>query len=198
MAINVTDTGGNNWAMGANDDGTLVFSPLPSGASYATIVLRDWFFKVKSFNLNVVPVGGNIFLQTSPSTGGGYLSQTMISPGGKAISLIVDGNGIIYTMEGVNITPLVGQLLPGDGAYPVPHQAGGTGTPVTTWTNTPGEKTGKFYPACGHSINSWDIHFLAAQGIPSAFICCPQCLYIQKILTPASQLYSQANQIIIA
>lgn len=85
--------------------------------------------------------------------------------------------------------PVVGELYRPPGTFRQPCiQPGGVGTPVTDPTQTVEERTGKFAPACGHSINSWDIFRAAVGGVPSALITCPLCWYIQSIVTPFTLL----------
>ncbi len=56
---------------------------------------------------------------------------------------------------------------------------------VIDLTQTVGERNGKFFPGCGHSINSWEIRFAAVAGVKKALIVCPLCRYIQSIRDPA-------------
>ena len=85
--------------------------------------------------------------------------------------------------------PVVGELFIPPGSFRAPCiQAGGVGTPVTDPTQTVEERTGKFAPACGHSINGWDIQRAAIAGVSSALITCPLCGYIQDIVTPFTLL----------
>lgn len=56
---------------------------------------------------------------------------------------------------------------------------------VTDPVQTVQEKTGRFYPGCGHSINSFEILFEKVAGVKKALIVCPICGYIQRIADPA-------------
>jgi hypothetical protein len=85
--------------------------------------------------------------------------------------------------------PTVGSLAPVS-FVPPPYQPGGPGTPVVfpfeTVNNFLNEKTGMFYPGCGHSIMHWEIAWCSVGGVPSAIVKCPLCGYINSIWTPAS------------
>ncbi len=88
--------------------------------------------------------------------------------------------------------PVIGQLFPSPSStYPAAKQPGGVGTAVTDPAQTINEKTGYFFPGCGHSIRSWLITRVAIGGVPSALVQCPVCSYVQNIYTPASLLDAQ-------
>lgn len=114
----------------------------------------------------------------------------------------VSGAGIIVTsdtcMPPFSGSVAVGDLLTQHEGYPTPVQPGGAGTVVTAPTQTTDEHTGDFFPGCSHSIRSWDIRIRAVNGCLSALICCPLCQYVQRIITPASDLNSDSNAIIFA
>ena len=84
--------------------------------------------------------------------------------------------------------PVVGELRPGRDFGAVCEQAGGIGTPVTAPVQTVDEKNGQFTAGCGHWFNSWLLRQAAVAGVASALISCPLCGYIQRIVTPASDL----------
>jgi hypothetical protein len=109
--------------------------------------------------------------------------------------------------------PVVGELLPVP-YVPAPEQPGGVGTPVTDPVQMVSEKNGFYYPACGHSINSYDVSCEVAGGAPygagpygagnysqqgqaSAIVKCPICGYVQQIITPASAFYNMPGQQIL-
>jgi hypothetical protein len=96
--------------------------------------------------------------------------------------------------------PTVGSIFPAgaDDPYPVPIQPGGPGNPVTMPAQTQGEMVGLWVAGCGHWFNNYDLRFIAIAGIPSVCVCCPVCLYIQRIITPVSALYTDANMIVFA
>ena len=80
--------------------------------------------------------------------------------------------------------PQVGDLLPRPGYLPTYSQPGGSGTPVTPG-QTANQRTGWFYPGCGHSIRMWDIRDVSVGGAPKKAVCCPMCGYINSIRTQA-------------
>jgi hypothetical protein len=92
---------------------------------------------------------------------------------------------------GTEADPVVGQIYNVDliGIYPSAVQPGGIGTPVTMPAQSLGEKNGKFFPGCGHSIMSWEILSHPVGGIRSAIICCPLCRYVQRIITPYEAIH---------
>lgn len=84
--------------------------------------------------------------------------------------------------------------------YPDFTQPGGPNTPTfpqqgqsppDTGLQPPGprnELTGQFMAGCGHSFMSWEVSREAVGGVPSAFVCCPYCGFIQSIWTPYTLL----------
>lgn len=110
---------------------------------------------------------------------------------------------------------VVGGLYPKKTGYPQAQQPGGPGTPVTApnqpaaaspplpnpypptipvYVGLPQEKLGRFFPGCGHSINSWEVVLSEVDGQPSqpcALVLCPLCGYIQNIYSPANNLLEQ-------
>lgn len=93
---------------------------------------------------------------------------------------------------------IVGQLLIGDGAYPIPLQPGGPGTPITSPLQTDGEKLGLWVAGCQHWFNHWDVHSSQIGGVQTALICCPICLYVQRLISPYSAIHTDQNMIIFA
>jgi hypothetical protein len=93
---------------------------------------------------------------------------------------------------------VIGELMPQDIGYAKPVQPGGIGTPVTAPIQTVDELTGDFYFGCGHSLRSIDVQIQGLAGCPTAFLRCPICKYLQRIISPASALYSDSNAILIA
>lgn len=85
--------------------------------------------------------------------------------------------------------PEVGALQPVS-FIPQPYQPGGPGTPVVfpfqTVNNFLDEKTGRFFPGCGHSIMNWEISWDSLGGQPVALVKCPLCGWINSIWVPAS------------
>lgn len=77
--------------------------------------------------------------------------------------------------------PVAGQLLtlPYEPTF---SQPGGVGTAVVP-AITVGQKTGMFFPGCGHSIRSWDIRQQSIGGVTQKLVCCPECGYVQKFLS---------------
>jgi len=91
----------------------------------------------------------------------------------------------------------VGQLYRNDGTTPQALQPGGIGTPVTMPAQTDGEKLGLWVFGCGHFFINIDVFSVSIGGVPSALLCCPVCLYIQRIVTPFTDIYNDANFILM-
>jgi hypothetical protein len=90
-----------------------------------------------------------------------------------------------------------GTLLQPNDSYPPFLQPGGPGT-ATFPQQQIGEKLGMWAASCGHFFNSWMVLSRAYLGIFSAYICCPQCGFVQRIVTPQSLIHTDAFFIIIA
>lgn len=89
-----------------------------------------------------------------------------------------------------------GELLEPNDAYPLFLQPAGPGT--ATYPQQPiGEKLGMFTASCGHFFNNWMVLNRAYLGIFSAYICCPICGFVQRILTPQNLIYTDAFYIIV-
>lgn len=70
-----------------------------------------------------------------------------------------------------------------------------------------GEQVALFVSGCGHWFNHWDVRdndfnppsFDVNFTERSAFMCCPLCSYIQRIVTPYDEIYdSISNYILLA
>jgi hypothetical protein len=90
-----------------------------------------------------------------------------------------------------------GALLQTNDAYPPFLQPGGIGT-ATFPQQQIGEKLGMWVASCGHFFNSWRVISQAFLGIYSAYISCPVCGFVQRIVTPQSLIHTDAFFIIIA
>ena len=92
--------------------------------------------------------------------------------------------------------PSVGSLQPVSW-LPPPYQPGGPGTPVIfpaeTVNTQLNEKTGMFFPGCGHSIMHWEISWDSLGGQPVALVKCPLCGWINSIWNPASLIEDTAQ-----
>lgn len=106
----------------------------------------------------------------------------------------------------------VGMVFPRDDGYPAAKQPGGAGTPVTNFPQTstvpqgvpemvsgvPQVPMGLWVCTSGHWFNHWDVRCQGVAGVPSAFLVCPICSIIQRILTPFSLIYDDSNYILMA
>jgi hypothetical protein len=94
---------------------------------------------------------------------------------------------------------VVGEIYKPESGYPTATQPAGPGTATTfggnpnryidptyrpEWQLQPEEKQGLFAPGCGHAINFWRIFKDTVGGIAVAVVCCPYCLFTQKIISP--------------
>lgn len=150
------------------------------------------------------------------ATPAGLLSLTAVSVGAVAPwinlealdhslwRLSVLGGLLDTTKVGQGTTdPTVGQLFNYDlinqpGPFNPASQPAGPNTPVTDPVQTTGELIGQFFSGCGHSFNAWEIMAMTVECIPSAGVRCPICGFLQRIITPYSDIYAQANEIIMA
>ena len=108
----------------------------------------------------------------------------------------------------VNTIPLLGSLFYQGRVHgqPVWTQPGGVGTTGYP-QQAPGEEVAMFVmPYCGHWTNNFEVRFNAFNPpsfqvnyvVPSAFLLCPLCSCVVRILTPASlYLDDVANYIIL-
>jgi hypothetical protein len=104
--------------------------------------------------------------------------------------------------------PLLGSLFFGGlvNGEKVWSQPGGPGTIVYPQQQI-GEQIGLWVEGCAHWFNSWDVRenawnppsFIFAYVVPSAFVLCPLCGYVQRIITPFDLIQDPvANPIIFA
>lgn len=104
--------------------------------------------------------------------------------------------------------PQLGELFlgPDRNGQPMWNQPGGPGTPVFP-QQAFGEQVALFVFGCGHWSNHFDVRdnnfnppsFDVNFTERSAFMCCPLCSYIQRIVTPYDEIYdSISNYILLA
>ena len=88
---------------------------------------------------------------------------------------------------------------------PIWSQPGGIGTPVFPQQRM-GEQVGMFVmPFCGHWTNSPDIRimqwnppsFIVGFRAPAAFVMCPLCSCVSRVIYPVAELYSQLSNYIV-
>jgi hypothetical protein len=102
---------------------------------------------------------------------------------------IVGGRLVSVTDQPFLPTIVLGQLYRNDGTTPQAQQPGGPGTPVTMPLETQGEMIGMWMAGCGHFFNVFSVYSAQIQGVTSALVCCPMCLYVQRIIQPYSAIH---------
>jgi len=90
----------------------------------------------------------------------------------------------------------VGEIYQNDGTKPGTVQPGGPGTIVTMPQETDGEKLGLFVAGCGHFFVSFVAQSASVFGVPACLLLCPVCNYIQRIIVPFTDIYSESNFIL--
>jgi hypothetical protein len=196
LSYALRDSFGRGWKMDL--DPTLQIRLTYISDNYGqTLVLRANDDAPVAYRIDVSLAG---MLQVWSATYNESLPKEIGLSGGvsQRCNLIVDASGLLYTVfVGQTPQPVIGQLLPQEEGYPPAFQPGGTGTPVIMPAQTVGEKRGRWFLGCGHSVNAMDIRFQSVACTPSALLCCPYCLYLQRIVTPASDIYNNLTNPII-
>lgn len=192
----INDTAGQSWSLAATDDGhaTITFN---TAAPVPPFLIAEYRTPSTVYELKyIVGAGLGLFFSSGTNV---PLQVALDTPDKKDAFLLQVVQGSLQLLAGnLGIVFGVGMLLPGDGSYPKPIQPGGPGTPVTMPQQTQGEMLGLWVAGCGHWFNNYDIRTAEICGTPSALVCCPLCLYIQRIITPYLAIYSDANSIIFA
>ena len=194
------DSGGGQWQITIHSDGQLRSTPGGSPVILAPVFRNSagTYFRMG------INTGGLLTSTPVSSTPAGSVEyMRLFDENGHGWAIGILSNGLIGSSGNGVFPPVgsytIGQLTPqGNYVFGIAAQPGGPPNPVTDPAQTTDEHTGDFYPGCSHSIRSWDVKFAAVEGIPSALVCCPICGYLQKIITPASDLYNESNSIIFA
>lgn len=199
-SFNLEDEDGGIWAVSVNSEGLLVTTGASGPAS--SPVFRDANGLGTKFRLGVNTAGLLTVDSVAASVEPSVNFLRLWDPDGNQHMVCIDSDMNLMTttncMPPFGPTYAVGSLLPQGGGYAACVQPGGAGTPVTDPVQTQGEQTGMFHSGCGHSITSWRVQIFADGGCPTAFVTCPICSWLARKITPASDLYNQANSILFA
>lgn len=192
----VNDDKGNTWQLSALTTGQLTATPTGNRGPIVPTLFGDSLgtpvYELKIINDGQLAAFLRVGIPDAIS-----LNLLTEQPGVFAALSIFAGIPRI-TLQNFNDAIVVGQIIVRDGSYPAPVQPGGIGTPVTSPVQTDGEKLGLWVAGCQHWFNHWDVHTCALSGVQSALICCPLCSYVQRIITPYSDIHTDANMIIFA
>lgn len=183
------------WSVSVDDTGALTKAVVPNGPPLLLVLAC----LSNGQNFKIVVSTGGVVSGTPLNTLGvsGATHAVLISPGNIPYDLFVAIDGSMFTERDPSWSPgfEVGELYPTE-YYPKFQQPGGIGTPTFPEQQI-GEKLGQFSAGCGHFFQNWYVPSSAYLGIPSCYICCPICGWIQQILTPQSLLYTDAYFIVI-
>lgn len=197
-AVFLNDDAGNTWQLSVNNQSQVV-ATLVAHTPGAPLIIREWDSAVTNYELRIT---GGGFLSVFLSSNTQHIGPTIfLQSFDLTVSLYLRVfHGIVQTSGDATFAKViqVGQLLPGDGCYPTPLQPGGPGTPVTMPSQTEGEMIGLWVAGCTHWFNHWSVYSAEIGGQPTALICCPICLYIQRIVIPYSAIHTDQNAIIFA
>lgn len=185
----INNTDGSYYALsGTANIGQLQASFVARGQANPGLFLQEvgnpaTVYEVKIFN------GGMIGTFLAPGkTGSAHIWLDTVDPT-KFLFLAVKNGRLVSDLDQPFLpTIILGQLYPNDGTTPVPQQPGGPGTPVTMPIEQPGEQLGNWTAGCGHFFQNWMIYSAQIQGVTAALIVCPMCLYLQRIVTPYSDI----------
>lgn len=196
----INDNAGGSWQLSANPNGSisLVFNV---AAPVSPLLIAEYrspnAAPAAIYELKFVPgMGLALFFSSGTDVPQGISIDTSTNPNVFLLQVVQGNLQLLVANLGADLA--VGQLMPNDGSYPIAVQGGGLGTPVTNILQTQGEMLGLWVAGCGHWFNNYDVRFAEVGGVPSALVCCPLCLFIQRIISPASEVYSEANAIIFA
>ena len=193
--FNLKDSTGQFWGFSVDASGNIQSATVPVGP-LSVIVLQgpsDQAFQLVTSTGGVLSGSG---LSDPKIVGATHV--LMVDPTGAfQYQLTVDSHGQPHTALDQSWQPgtPVGELYPTQ-YYPTFSQPGGPGTPTFPQQDI-GEKLGTFTAGCGHWFNNWWVPNSAFLGVPSAYIACPLCGYVQQIVTPQSLIYTDPFYIIV-
>lgn len=195
----LNDDQGNTWQLSATVDGK-VQATLVANVLGTPLLIREADRSAVIYELRIVNGGFlAVFLASSPNLIQPILPLSTSDP---AVTIYLRVfHGFVQTSGDATFSAVIvlGQLLPGDGAYPTPLQPGGIGSIVTMPAQTDGEKLGLWSFGCSHWFNHIEVRSAEIGGVTSALLVCPICLYVQRIIQPYSDAISgDANAIIFA
>lgn len=195
----LNDDAGNYWQLACTAQGQLSANFISPGVEFPLYLLETNAPSSVIYELKIT-AGGFLSLFLAPVSVKQVPTRVELSSGGPVLFFlrVFNGNIQLSVDPASQVVIVVGQLLPGDGAYPTPLQPGGIGTPVTMPTQTDGEKSGLWVAGCQHWFNHWDVHSAQIGGVQTALVCCPLCLYVQRLVSPYAAIHQDQNMIIFA
>lgn len=196
MAFDLLDSNGNAWRFDVTDAGLMTSTSVAVSGDEVARYISDFGGSGVVFQLGATT--GGLITTTSVAASSQPNKIMMLSPSASIWYLIVTSSGILQMMSGTpNTPPVLGQAL-GLPTLPPVVQPGGAGFPVTQPPQESDAKIGRWIFGCGHSFNNMEVLKYQNGAQQSAFLCCPSCRYVQKIITPYSDIYLPENQILIA
>ena len=195
FALKASD--GQCWRMTMNAAGQMVATLITDASP---VVLKDYYGTLSAYSIDVV--NGMLTTTTAGYSASLPSGKNMSDPAGSTWTLLVDQNGLLYTLLSGAAAPavVIGQCL-GNAEYPpvvqpvigqpptAPVQSKGGGP---LYSPLPDEETGKFSFGCAHWANHIDVRRQAVNCTPSILLTCPVCGWLQRTMTVAD-FYDQVN-----
>jgi hypothetical protein len=201
-SLSLQSPNGQIWKLGVTTSGLLQTSLVGSGTAVSPI-FRDSDGSGTFWRLGVDNNGLLTTTQVMASLATSQNFWRLYDAAGIDWLVCINSQGDLLSAHGC-MPPFAGSVQIGElvpsvvGSYPPAEQPGGIGTVVTDPTQQPDEMTGLWFFGCGHSFVHMDIRIQAQNGCPVALVRCPVCGYVQRIISPASELHSEANQVVLA